>query len=67
MAGNDKRLGKLTGKVAVITGGSSGIGLSTAEQFAAEEAYVYITGRSQKELDAAVAQVAECSWRGRDT
>ena len=41
----------------MITGGSSGIGLATAEQFVAEGAYVYITGRRQKELDAAVAQI----------
>jgi NAD(P)-dependent dehydrogenase (short-subunit alcohol dehydrogenase family) len=50
-------LSKLKGKIAVITGGSSGIGLATAEQFVAEGAYVYITGRRQKELDAAVAQI----------
>jgi NAD(P)-dependent dehydrogenase (short-subunit alcohol dehydrogenase family) len=50
-------LTKLTGKIAVITGGSSGIGLATAEQFVAEGAYIYITGRRQKELDAAVAQI----------
>jgi NAD(P)-dependent dehydrogenase (short-subunit alcohol dehydrogenase family) len=50
-------MSKLTGKSAVITGGSSGIGLATAEQFVAEGAYVYITGRRQKELDAAVAQI----------
>jgi NAD(P)-dependent dehydrogenase (short-subunit alcohol dehydrogenase family) len=50
-------MSKLTGKIAVITGGSSGIGLATAEQFVAEGAYVYITGRRQKELDAAVAQI----------
>ncbi|MCU1260076.1 MAG: short-chain dehydrogenase/reductase, partial [Bryobacterales bacterium] len=36
-------MSKLTGKIAVITGGSSGIGLATAEQFVAEGAYVYIT------------------------
>ncbi|MCU1257356.1 MAG: 3-oxoacyl-ACP reductase [Bryobacterales bacterium] len=50
-------MSKLTGKIAVITGGSSGIGLATAEQFVAEGAYVYITGRRRKELDAAVAQI----------
>jgi NAD(P)-dependent dehydrogenase (short-subunit alcohol dehydrogenase family) len=50
-------MSKLTGKIAVVTGGSSGIGLATAEQFVAEGAYVYITGRRQKELDAAVAQI----------
>jgi NAD(P)-dependent dehydrogenase (short-subunit alcohol dehydrogenase family) len=48
-------MSKLTGKIAVITGASSGIGLATAEQFVAEGAHVYITGRRQKELDAAVA------------
>lgn len=48
---------KLKGKIAVITGGNSGIGFSTAEQFVAEGAYVYITGRRQKELDAAVAKI----------
>jgi NAD(P)-dependent dehydrogenase (short-subunit alcohol dehydrogenase family) len=50
-------LGKLDGKIAVITGGNSGIGLATAERFVAEGAYVYITGRRQKELDAAVAKI----------
>jgi NAD(P)-dependent dehydrogenase (short-subunit alcohol dehydrogenase family) len=50
-------MSKLTGKIAVITGASSGIGLATAEQFVAEGAHVYITGRRQKELDAAVARI----------
>jgi NAD(P)-dependent dehydrogenase (short-subunit alcohol dehydrogenase family) len=45
---------KLAGKVAVVTGGSSGIGLATAKLFVEEGAYVFITGRRQSELDAAV-------------
>jgi NAD(P)-dependent dehydrogenase (short-subunit alcohol dehydrogenase family) len=49
----------LAGKVAVVTGGSSGIGLATAQRFAAEGAYVFITGRRQKELDEAVALIGE--------
>jgi NAD(P)-dependent dehydrogenase (short-subunit alcohol dehydrogenase family) len=48
---------KLTGKVAVITGGNSGIGLATAKLFVAEGAYVYITGRRQEELDKAVKEI----------
>ena len=47
---------KLEGKVAVITGGNSGIGLATAQRFVAEGAYVFITGRCQAELDETVVQ-----------
>jgi NAD(P)-dependent dehydrogenase (short-subunit alcohol dehydrogenase family) len=47
-------MNKLEGKIAVITGGSAGIGLAAAQQFVAEGAYVFITGRRQEELDAAV-------------
>jgi NAD(P)-dependent dehydrogenase (short-subunit alcohol dehydrogenase family) len=44
-------------KVAVVTGGSSGIGLATAQRFVAEGGYVFITGRRQSELDKAVATI----------
>lgn len=52
---------KLVGKIAVVTGGTSGIGLATAKQFAAEGAHVFITGRRKKELDAAVAAVGDAT------
>ena len=51
--------GKLEGKVAVVTGGNSGIGLATAKRFVTEGAYVFITGRRQAELDAAVKEIGE--------
>jgi NAD(P)-dependent dehydrogenase (short-subunit alcohol dehydrogenase family) len=50
---------KFEGKIAVITGGSSGIGLATAKRFVSEGAYVFITGRRQSELDAAVSEIGK--------
>jgi NAD(P)-dependent dehydrogenase (short-subunit alcohol dehydrogenase family) len=52
-----RALGKLLGKVAVITGGTAGIGLAAAKLFVREGAYVFITGRRQKELDEAVKAI----------
>ena len=52
-------MSKLAGKVAVITGGNSGMGLATAERFVDEGAYVFITGRRQAELDAAVKKIGK--------
>lgn len=48
---------KLSGKIAVVTGGNSGMGLATARLFAKEGAKVIITGRRQKELDEAVESI----------
>lgn len=48
---------RLAGKIAVVTGGSTGIGLATARRFAAEGARLFVTGRRQAELDAAVAAI----------
>ena len=50
---------RLEGKVAVVTGGNSGIGLATAQLFAVEGAHVYITGRRQGELDEAVKKIGK--------
>jgi len=50
-------MGKLDGKIALITGGNSGIGLATAKRFVKEGAFVFITGRTQSKLDEAVKQV----------
>lgn len=52
-------MGKFDGKVAVVTGGTSGIGLASAQQFVKEGAYVFITGRRQRELDEAVKQIGK--------
>jgi NAD(P)-dependent dehydrogenase (short-subunit alcohol dehydrogenase family) len=52
-------MSKLEGKVAVITGGNSGIGLATAQQFVSDGAYVFITGRRQSELDSAATQIGK--------
>src|SRR3984885_10353009 len=50
-------MSKLGGKIALITGGTSGIGLATAQRFVNEGAYVFITGRDQSRLDEAVKKI----------
>ncbi|HEY9493057.1 MAG TPA: SDR family NAD(P)-dependent oxidoreductase, partial [Nitrososphaeraceae archaeon] len=55
---------RLDGKIAVITGGNSGIGLATAQRFVEEGAYVFITGRRQSELDTAVKQIGKNNVTG---
>ena len=50
-------MGKLEGKVALVTGGNSGIGFATAQEFVGEGAYVFVTGRREKELAAAVKEI----------
>jgi len=50
---------RLAGKIALVTGGNSGIGLATAQRFAAEGAFVFITGRRQESLDEAVKLIGE--------
>ena len=67
-------MSKLTGKIAVITGGNSGMGLATAKRFVAEGAYVFITGRRQAELDRgrqgirpATSPASKATWRNSPT
>ena len=50
---------RLDGKIAAVTGGSSGIGLATAQRFVQEGAYVFIFGRSQSEVDKAVKDIGK--------
>ena len=57
MRTKEKYMGKLEGKIALVTGGNSGIGLATAKQFVNEGAYVFITGRRDPELAAAVKEI----------
>ena len=59
MKANGKNVGKLEGKIALITGGNSGIGLATAKQFVNEGARVFITGRREPELTAAVKEIGK--------
>ena len=61
-------MGKLEGKVAVITGGSSGMALASAKRFVEEGAYVFITGRRQETLDEAVKLIGRnvTAVRGED-
>ncbi len=58
---NSTSSNKLAGKIALVTGGSSGIGLATAKRFVAEGAYVFITGRRQANLDTAIKEIGEGS------
>ena len=51
--------GKLNGRIALGTGGTSGLGLATAKRFVAEGAYISITGRREKELASAVKSIGE--------
>jgi NADP-dependent 3-hydroxy acid dehydrogenase YdfG len=52
-------MGKLEGKIALITGANSGIGLATAKEFVNESAYVFTTGRRESELAAAAKEIGK--------
>ncbi len=56
---------RLEGQIAVVTGGTTGIGLATAKRFATEGARVFVTGRRQAELDASMPAAARCCRWGR--
>jgi NAD(P)-dependent dehydrogenase (short-subunit alcohol dehydrogenase family) len=56
---NNRPDGKLEGKIALVTGGNSGIGLATAKEFVKEGAYVFITGRREQELAAAAKELGK--------
>ena len=55
----EEAMGKLEGKIALVTGGSSGIGLATAKQFVKEGSYVFVTGRREQELKAAGTEIGK--------
>jgi NAD(P)-dependent dehydrogenase (short-subunit alcohol dehydrogenase family) len=57
MTTTEKNMGKLDGRIALITGGNSGIGLATAKQFVNEGAYVFTPGRREPELAAAIKEI----------
>src|SRR5580692_2999032 len=57
MTTDEKKTGKLEGRIALVTGATSGIGLATAKRFVDEGAYVFITGRRDKELTAAAKDI----------
>jgi NAD(P)-dependent dehydrogenase (short-subunit alcohol dehydrogenase family) len=64
MTSDERMAGKLDGRIALVTGGTSGIGLATAKRFVAEGAYVFITGRREKELASAVKSIRRTRHRG---